>query len=658
MTKHIDAAHRAALVVIMLWTAGLSGAGWAQKESDSTEPNAKQQALAKQHEFKRIATANPDAPELASAMRDYERAVAVLEDGRPDEALRMLDEAIARLSPNAVSKSPAAGGEKSKAGKPSDGRVDKAGWEADRQQFKRLHTARLEQGLDASAAMRMYVEAEQIGRQGDWIGAQRKLDEAIALLQADAPTTTGKEPAGEKGALGATGGGVIAGGPFPDSPFGMHPARSEGAANAYAFALDIGVRFERLRSYFIWGAIQRDINQRDYVWDAPLKGTIGYDATMRAVPRGMSVVANISGMPYYREDSLTPLDIEAYTAFVRAVVERYDGDGIQDMPGLQAPIKYWQVENEPLPGQTDYADLLRVTATAIKTADPAATVLAAGVIPMLDSQGRFSTDALRNYKKNIVAKLSAPSIDVFDIHYYGNAMGDYRKFKELYDYYRSALDQDGLSNVKIWVTEMGTYSGEPRGKETEKVMHVPAGASTRQSETLQAADVVKRYVFTLALGVKKVFLAFGLKEGFENTGSYFDMTGLVFDGRFAHDRGNNAPKIAYYTYKMMTEKLSDCDWNQIESIAVARKNVLAYKISKTNSSEYLYVVWWDWFNESQDLQGAVSRVELPFAGRTAANITQAVTDSRGQRSVTRIPAQNNKILVPLGESPVFVERSN
>lgn len=40
-------------------------------------------------------------------------------------------------------------------------------------------------------------------------------------------------------------------------------------------------------------------------------------------------------------------DEAAYTAWVTAAVERYDGDGVDDMPGLLAPIRHWEVDNEP-----------------------------------------------------------------------------------------------------------------------------------------------------------------------------------------------------------------------------------------------------------------------------------------------------------------------
>lgn len=35
-----------------------------------------------------------------------------------------------------------------------------------------------------------------------------------------------------------------------------------------------------------------------------------------------------------------------FRAFVRKMVERYDGDGVDDAPGLGVPVKYWQVENQ------------------------------------------------------------------------------------------------------------------------------------------------------------------------------------------------------------------------------------------------------------------------------------------------------------------------
>jgi len=42
-----------------------------------------------------------------------------------------------------------------------------------------------------------------------------------------------------------------------------------------------------------------------------------------------------------------PCNVSDYSRFVGAVIERYDGDGIDDMPGLRYPILHWEVFNEP-----------------------------------------------------------------------------------------------------------------------------------------------------------------------------------------------------------------------------------------------------------------------------------------------------------------------
>jgi hypothetical protein len=41
-----------------------------------------------------------------------------------------------------------------------------------------------------------------------------------------------------------------------------------------------------------------------------------------------------------------PLFLDAYEAWVREVVERYDGDGKNDMPGLKHPVRYFEVGSE------------------------------------------------------------------------------------------------------------------------------------------------------------------------------------------------------------------------------------------------------------------------------------------------------------------------
>ena len=39
--------------------------------------------------------------------------------------------------------------------------------------------------------------------------------------------------------------------------------------------------------------------------------------------------------------------MDDYKTFLLKLVDRYDGDGSNDMPGLTKPIIYWDIMNEP-----------------------------------------------------------------------------------------------------------------------------------------------------------------------------------------------------------------------------------------------------------------------------------------------------------------------
>ncbi|WP_424978511.1 hypothetical protein [Leisingera sp. S232] len=84
-----------------------------------------------------------------------------------------------------------------------------------------------------------------------------------------------------------------------------------------------------------------------------------------------------------------PKDLAHWARFVETVVERYDGDGRDDMPGLTSPVRYWQVANEWISDSNrsggwagSTADLIAYVSasrTAIKAADPEAIVVMGGV---------------------------------------------------------------------------------------------------------------------------------------------------------------------------------------------------------------------------------------------------------------------------------------
>lgn len=440
-----------------------------------------------------------------------------------------------------------------------------------------------------------------------------------------------------------------------ESPFGFHPAgvaKPGYTNNGYGDALNIGVKWTRQGVYAFWFLVQPDLNKQEYDFSL-------YDQQWSAVPKGMNILANIAPQGpidegYCLPGSYLPVDEQKYIAFVKATVERYDGDGVDDMPGLTNPIKYWQVGNEPNIAKSGFADLQRITYTAIKEACPDCIVLIGGV-PGMPPVDQYITNFNQRYKP-ILDALAGKYVDVMDFHWYGNATGDYRGAKDVYNHIRSVLNADGFSSIPFWITEMGAYSGDP--------VAVPISDPTIdypfQTERQQALDYLKRFVYPLSFGVKKIFPAFGLMEGFKYDGGYFDYTGLIYDGWGTGDPGLGVKKLGYYTYKKMTEVLEGSDWNNIQTVKES-DGIYIYKFIKHGKP-----IWVAWDDERVTCitNHCRRQVTIPRIESHQAKITEAVPKYLSGKEVIdyntafTIETKNvadGQVTILLGDSPVFVE---
>jgi putative hemolysin len=152
-----------------------------------------------------------------------------------------------------------------------------------------------------------------------------------------------------------------------------------------------------------------------------------------------------TGIPASR---CAPCDYDTYASFVTKLVERYDGDNKEDMPGLEIPVKYWEVLNEPEMKSEDmtffkgteeeYVEIFSKTQEAIKAACPDCKVLHAGAAGvqefMLAYWGSFFS--------------AVSSFDIANVHYIGGTDAATLNVKD----FKKLLGQKGIS-VPIWVTE-------------------------------------------------------------------------------------------------------------------------------------------------------------------------------------------------------------
>lgn len=184
-----------------------------------------------------------------------------------------------------------------------------------------------------------------------------------------------------------------------------------------------------------------------------------------------------SYLPQYR---CQPKDWLAYQSWVVKIIERYDGDGKDDMPGLKMPVKYWEVMNEPdltLPPDdngrldfwkgdaADYAELLIKTSAAIRSADSSAKILIAGAAGGDKQFLDFYREVLKNRE----------TLDAFDIANVHCISNDEKTHDFNVGVYKTMLLSEFNIQKPIWVTEAEAFY---RGNKTAEDNYRSTQAST------------------------------------------------------------------------------------------------------------------------------------------------------------------------------------
>jgi len=187
--------------------------------------------------------------------------------------------------------------------------------------------------------------------------------------------------------------------------------------------------------------------------------------------------------PILADSLYEPCDIDAYIAWLEATIERYDGDGFNDMPGLEYPLRHWEVSNEPSMQQPaltffkgepeDYLKLLQVSYTAIKSVDPLAVVLPAGQAGMHESAADFWQPILEEGNE---------FFDVGNIHSISSS--DIFFSEE----YRNYLDDFGHQTKPFWVTEAVVGERLLKDRSEEKIAEIPFTGSV--TSFVNGAEVV------------------------------------------------------------------------------------------------------------------------------------------------------------------------
>ncbi len=330
-----------------------------------------------------------------------------------------------------------------------------------------------------------------------------------------------------------------------------------------------------------------------------------------------------------------PCDMIAYAEFLEKAIERYDGDGQDDMPGLTIPVKYWEIMNEPsMQGGTtggvgeelkffvgtsqEYFEILKTSYQTIKKADSEAKVLPAGMAGM---QQNF-----QDFWKPIFAAGAGDYFDIANIH----TINTDEKREDLYIIkFKKFLEQYGLEDKPIFVTEL------------------QYGELTEPPEDLAGLEklIVKSSVFGLAMGADKLFYI-------ENW-LFWQEGGFTIQDEKKDEKEDEKDKEKEDIHKVSPEALES-----------STHKVYLNLVDKINNFDKIEKIKEEYVENASDFDGATCTLgQYKFiSGSNAVYVlwgeAEVPTEITGKIKVTDIYGDSQQIQaenLTLDDQPVFVE---
>ncbi len=263
-----------------------------------------------------------------------------------------------------------------------------------------------------------------------------------------------------------------------------------------------------VRADFYWSVIQA-AGRSSFAW-GPIDGFV-----KAATARHLNVLALIAYSPAWARnagnDSAPPKNPHDYAVFAHAAAQRYAPMGVHAWEIWNEPnlSRFWSPKADPVA----YTALLKAAYPAIKSADPNATVVTAGLSPALNG-GRDMSPL--TFLASIYTHGGKGSFDAVGYHPYSYPYAPMFK-AEWNTFYRTpdfhaimALFGDGAK--KVWGTEVGY----PTGTSSQAV------SDQRQAANLVAAiNQWKAWTFTGPL------IVFTVRDASGNPGTVDDNMGML-----------------------------------------------------------------------------------------------------------------------------------
>ena len=384
-----------------------------------------------------------------------------------------------------------------------------------------------------------------------------------------------------------------------------------------------------VRDEVAWSSVEpQNLSPAEYHWNKVDQ------ALSAAVEGGINMIGTINYNPGWAAESPTgPINAENlddFAEFVGALVERYDGDGVNDDPCGRV-VKYWEFYNEP-DGHDNrwgydgdkYAQMLAVAYPAMKAADPETQIVFGGIAyDWFDDQGgpfihRFLTDVLDAGGGAYFDIMNFHVYPAFAPNWTTTGPGLYEKAEVI----RQVLAGYGLDKPMM-ITESGAHSNND-----------PGSPSTPQ---IQASYVVELFTQARAANIEAM-IWFALYDPPE---WYPHKNGLV--------TAETPPqrKLAFSTFQLAVDQIADAEFKRVLSAGeMGDSDMQAYLFTKSGSNTSLYVAWMAPVKTDR-----AATLAVPGSQATVYDIySNAHTVRDGDDG-----ANDGRISVRISREPVFIE---
>jgi hypothetical protein len=332
-----------------------------------------------------------------------------------------------------------------------------------------------------------------------------------------------------------------------------------------------------IRNQVFWEEVE-PVNQNppQYNWSS-VDQTVGA-ATHRCFHK---ILTHVSSPAWAATNPPGPIDLvglDRFAQYISALVERYDGDGINDAPGSPV-VEYFEFYNEPDAGPRPdgeawgnhgalYADMLKAVYPAVKAANPNAQVVFGGIAydGFTENGGVF----VRRFLDDVLAAGGGDYFDIMNFHQYPafstawtNNKGPGLREKTVA--IRQKLAQYGLDKPII-ITETGWHNNNH-----------PIFPG---SDEIQSRYVVSLFAQGLAADVKI------------NTWWPFIDIGPAYEYDSGLLTNNFHLKPAYHVFRLMTRELTHAQFvSTLTNAQTGNADLEVHHFTDGLTGQTLYVAW-------------------------------------------------------------------